>query len=168
MYRAKDAGRNSIVLYTPEMNTHTAKRQNMATLLRRALERGELTLHYQPKRDTKSGCIVGVEALARIDSEELGLVPAGDFISLAEETGLILPIGEWVLREACTKAKTWQWRGFPPLTVSVNLSPRQLQRHDFVKTIAATLAETGLSPGLLELEITEQMPMATRRHARDR
>src|SRR6266550_4371097 len=107
MYHAKDAGRNGFVFYAPAMNAETGKRLNMAALLRRALEREELTLHYQPKLDTRSGRIIGVEALARIDSEEHGLIPAASFISIAEETGLIFPIGEWALHTACTQVKAW-------------------------------------------------------------
>jgi diguanylate cyclase (GGDEF)-like protein/PAS domain S-box-containing protein len=159
MYHAKDAGRNGFVFYAPEMNAEAGRRLNMTALLRRALERQELILHYQPKCDTRTGRIVGVEALARIDSDELGLIPAARFIPLAEETGLIFPIGEWALRTACTQVKAWQWRGFPPLTVSVNLSPRQLQQNDLVKTIANVLEQTGLDGHLLELEITEVMAM---------
>ncbi len=159
MYRAKEEGRNTYEFYAPEMDAHAAERLDMENLLRRALERYEFVLHYQPKVSVKSGRITGVEALIRWNSKELGFVSPSKFIPLAEKIGLIVPIGEWVLRTACVQAKAWQDQGFPPLPVSVNLSPRQFRQKNLVETIAGWLRDTGLDPRFLELEITESMIM---------
>ena len=141
------------------MNAYAAEHLDMENLLRRALERQEFVLHYQPKVSVKSGRITGVEALIRWNSKELGLVSPAQFIPLAEKTGLIVPIGEWVLKTACAQNKAWQDQGFPPLLMSVNLSPRQFRQKNLVETIAGALRDTGLDPRLLELEITESMIM---------
>jgi diguanylate cyclase (GGDEF)-like protein/PAS domain S-box-containing protein len=154
MSRAKAEGRNAYEFYAPAMD-RTVGRLDMSVLLRRALKRQEFVLHYQPKVDIASGQIVGVEALIRWNSRDLGFVPPGRFIPLAEETGLIVPISEWVLKEACAQNKAWQDRGFPPLLMSVNLSPRQFRQKDLVETISGILQEAGLEPRFLELEITE-------------
>jgi diguanylate cyclase (GGDEF)-like protein/PAS domain S-box-containing protein len=154
MYRAKAEGRNTYEFYAPATD-RTVGRLDMGVLLRRALKRHEFVLHYQPKVDIASGRIVGVEALIRWNSRDLGFVPPGRFISLAEETGLIVPISEWVLKEACAQNKAWQDQGFPPLLMSVNLSPRQFRQKDLVETISGILQEAGLAPRFLELEITE-------------
>ncbi len=154
MYRAKAEGRNTYEFYAPAMD-RTVGRLDMDVLLRRALKRQEFVLHYQPKVNIASGQIVGVEALIRWNSRDLGFVPPGRFIPLAEETGLIVPISEWVLKQACAQTKAWQDQGFPSLLMSVNLSPRQFRQKDLVETISGILQEAGLDPRFLELEITE-------------
>jgi EAL domain-containing protein (putative c-di-GMP-specific phosphodiesterase class I) len=154
MYRAKAEGRNTYEFYAPAMD-RSVGRLDMEVLLRRALKRQEFVLHYQPKVAIASGRIVGVEALIRWNSRDLGFVPPGRFIPLAEETGLIVPISEWVLREACVQNKAWQDQGFPPLLISINLSPRQFRQKDLVQRISGILQETHLEPRFLELEITE-------------
>ena len=159
MYHAKKMGRNTYEFYAPELNLRAGERLKMEALLRRALERQELVLHYQPKVETATGKIVGVEALIRWNSKELGLVPPVRFIPLAEETGLIEPIGEWVIKAACAQSKAWQAQGFPPLLMSVNLSPRQLRQKNLVEMLTTALDESGLPPRLLELEITESLIM---------
>jgi diguanylate cyclase (GGDEF)-like protein len=159
MYQAKKAGRNAYEFYEADMNEAADDRLNMAALLRRALERREFVLHYQPKVETSSGKVVGVEALIRWNSTELGLVPPANFIPLAEETGLIVAIGEWVIRTACAQSMAWQALGIPPLLMSVNLSSRQLREKNLVGIVAAALMESRLQPGNLELEITESAIM---------
>ena len=159
MYRAKEEGRNTHAFFDSEMNAEAAKRLHMTNLLRHALERRELLLYYQPKVSIHGGKVTGAEALARWNSKELGFVPPGEFIPLAEETGLIGEIGEWVLRTACAQNKAWQVEGLAPLAVAVNLSARQFQQKDIVEMVAGVLAETGLEPRFLELEITESMIM---------
>ena len=159
MYHAKEEGRNTYEFYTPELSALTVEHLDMENLLRHALERHELLLHNQPKLAVKSGRITGVEALLRWNSKVLGSVPPGRFIPLAEKTGLIVPIGEWVLRTACAQSRAWRDQGLPPLLVSVNLSPRQFRQKDVVEMVARALRDTGLDPRLLELEITETMIM---------
>jgi diguanylate cyclase (GGDEF)-like protein len=159
MYRAKDNGRNNFQFYTAEMNTLVNERLSLETSLRRALERNELLLHYQPKLDLKTGRIVGVEALVRWQHPEWGLLYPDRFIPLAEETGLIVQIGDWVLRTACIQNRAWQDAGLPPVVMSVNLSPRQFRQDALFKSVARILAETGLRPEHLEMEITESMVM---------
>jgi diguanylate cyclase (GGDEF)-like protein/PAS domain S-box-containing protein len=162
MYRAKEEGRNTYEFYAPEMNARATERLDMEVLLRRAIERQEFLLYYQPKVTVKGNRIVGAEAVIRWNSRELGLVLPMQFIPLAEETGLIVPIGEWVLRSACAQNQAWLDQGFPPLLISVNLSPRQFQQKNLMEMISGILAETGLDPRSLELEITEGIIM---RHA---
>jgi diguanylate cyclase (GGDEF)-like protein/PAS domain S-box-containing protein len=159
MYHAKEEGRNTYEFYAPELNAQAAGHLKMDGLLRRALERQEFVVHYQPKVDVQSGRITGMEALIRWNSNELGLVSPGQFIPVAEKSGLIVPIGEWVLRTACAQNKAFQDQGFPSLSVSVNLSPRQFREKNLVEMIAGVLAETGLEPRFLDLEITEGMVM---------
>ena len=159
MYRAKDSGRNNFQFYTAEMNTLVNERLSLETSLRRALEKNELLLHYQPKLDLKTGRIVGVEALVRWQHPEWGLIYPDRFIPLAEETGLIVQIGEWVLRTACVQNRAWQDAGLPPVVMSVNLSPRQFRQDALFKSVARVLSETGLRPEHLEMEITESMVM---------
>ena len=159
MYRAKEEGRNTYAFYAREMNARAAERLKMENLLRHAIERQELLLHYQPKVSVRTGQVVGAEALCRWNSKELGSVPPGEFIPLAEKSGLITPIGEWVLRTACAQNKAWQDEGLPPLLISVNLSPRQLRQKDLVEMVASVLEKAGIPPQLLELEITEGMIM---------
>lgn len=155
MYRAKADGANTYKYYAPEMNASAAKHLHMEGLLRRAPERDEFLLHYQPKVEVQSGRIIGAEALIRWNSKELGLVSPGQFIPLAEKNGLIVPISEWVLKTACAQNKAWQRQGFPSLLMSVNLSPRQFRQKNLVGMIAGMLHETGLEPRFLDLEITE-------------
>ena len=159
MYRAKENGRNNFQFYLAEMNTLVNERLSLETSLRRAIERNELLLHYQPKLDLKTGSIVGVEALVRWQHPEAGLLYPDSFIPLAEETGLIVQIGEWVLRTACAQNRAWQDQGLPPVVMSVNLSPRQFRQDALFKTVARILSETGLRPEHLEMEITESMVM---------
>ena len=158
MYRAKEEGDN-YQFYTSAMNVKALERMRMEKDLKKAVEADEFVVHYQPQVDIRSGRIVGVEALLRWQHPEKGLILPGDFIALAEDTGLIIPIGELVLRTACRQAKAWQLEGFPPMRLAVNLSARQISQKSLVETIASVLAETGLNPSLLELEITESTAM---------
>ncbi|MEO7726961.1 MAG: EAL domain-containing protein [Burkholderiales bacterium] len=159
MYRAKEQGKNNYQFYSAQMNLHSFERLALETSLRRAVERNEFLLHYQPKVDMRSGRITGVEALIRWQHPELGMVPPTQFIALAEETGLIAPIGEWVLRTACAEAQGWAVKGLPPISVAVNLSARQFARDDLATAVMRVLRETGLDPRMLELEITESTVM---------
>jgi EAL domain-containing protein (putative c-di-GMP-specific phosphodiesterase class I) len=131
----------------------------LETNLRKALERDEFVLQYQPKIDLRTGQITGVEALLRWDQPDLGMLQPNQFIPLAEETGLIVPIGRWVLKTACEQHMAWRRDGLPPICVAINLSPRQFQHEQLLRDIDDTLATTGMSPELLELEITEGMLM---------
>jgi diguanylate cyclase (GGDEF)-like protein/PAS domain S-box-containing protein len=159
MYRAKDMGRNTFQFYQPEMNASAGTRLNLERRLRRALRDNQFLLHYQPQVDIESGQIVGTEALVRWRDPEVGLVPPSSFIPVAEESGLIGPLSEWVLREACRQNKAWQDEGLPPARVSVNLSARVFQQRDIAKLVMQVLAETGLEPQYLELELTESTIM---------
>ena len=159
MYRAKDAGRNAVRMFTPSMNIRALERMSTESSLRHALERGELQLYYQAQINIASNKIVGVEALLRWNRPDVGVVDPMSFVPIAEETRMIVPIGEWVLREACRQAKEWQATRYPGLRMAVNLSPRQFQNSDLPAQIAAALEETGLAPQDLELEITESVAM---------
>ncbi len=159
MYRAKELGRNNFQFYTPELNARAARRLELETGLRRALEKEEFILHYQPLVNMQTGKITGMEALLRWQHPEFGLIPPMDFIPLAEETGLIVPVGEWVLRTACAQIKTWHGTGFPAMHVAVNLSSVQLQQKNFAETVKRALRETGLEPQYLDLELTESLLM---------
>ncbi|MCR4304054.1 MAG: EAL domain-containing protein [Gallionella sp.] len=159
LYRAKEAGRNTYQFYAAEMNQRLLARLDLERDMRRALERGEFLLHYQPQVNLASGAIIGAEALVRWRQPERGLVSPGEFIPLAEETGLIVPLGEWVLREACRQARAWRDAGLPEITMSVNLSARQFRSPGLVQTILDILSETGLEARFLEMEITESMVM---------
>jgi len=159
MYRAKAAGRNQRLFYAPEMEAELTERALIERHLRFALQRGELSLHYQPRVDLESGRVTGVEALARWLHPELGLVAPARFIPVAEETGLIEDIGNWVLREACRQNCRWRDQGLPDMHVAVNVSARQFVRADFARGVLAVLEETGLPAHLLELEITESLMM---------
>lgn len=155
MYAAKDNGKNSFHMYVPNLEQAANDKMKIQNELNRALARQEFLLHYQPQVSAKSGAIVGVEALIRWDHPERGLLLPNQFISVAEETGLIVPIGEWVLRTACKQNKQWQEQGLMPLRVAVNLSARQFLKQDFAQMVAEILHQTGLAPKYLELEITE-------------
>ena len=159
MYHAKEEGKNNFQFYDGRLETLSLERLTLETRLRRAIERNELSLHYQAKLDLASNAIAGVEALLRWNSAELGAVSPAKFIPVAEETGLILGIGKWVLRNACAQSVAWQRAGLPPVRVSVNLSPRQLSDADLLDEVRAVLADTGLQPDLLELEVTESSVM---------
>lgn len=159
MYQAKDAGRNNSRFFSKEMNISVAEKMALDTSLRRALERDEFFLHYQPQVDMRTGRMVGMEALLRWRHPSLGVLHPDRFIPLAEETGLILPIGEWVLRTACSQNKAWQESGLVPLRVAVNLSARQFRQEGFIEMVGDILKDTGLSPLLLELELTESTIM---------
>ncbi|WP_136523918.1 EAL domain-containing protein [Geomonas ferrireducens] len=159
LYRAKELGRQNFQFHTGEMNARSLARMTLENHLRHALERHELVVYYQPKASLSSGAVVGMEALLRWHSPELGVVPPDTFIPLAEETGLILPIGAWVLKTACAQIRAWRDTGIASPPVAVNLSPRQFRQHDIAAAVAQVLVETGLEPHLLELEITEGMVM---------
>jgi diguanylate cyclase (GGDEF)-like protein/PAS domain S-box-containing protein len=159
MYHAKEEGKNNFQFYDGRLETLSLERLTLETRLRRAIERDELSLHYQAKLDLATNAIAGVEALLRWNSAELGAVSPAKFIPVAEETGLILGIGKWVLRNACAQCVAWQRAGLPPVRVSVNLSPRQLSDPELLGEVRAVLADTGLQPDLLELEVTESSVM---------
>lgn len=159
MYRVKEHGRNSVRQFIPEMGVTAISRLNMEGALRRALERHELTLHYQPKIELSSGRIIGAEALVRWHHPQIGLIHPIEFIPLAEETGLILPLGEWVLAEACRQQVSWKNAGLTDLKIAINMSPRQFRQEDLSERVAAIFAETGASPGHVTLELTESMVM---------
>jgi diguanylate cyclase (GGDEF)-like protein len=157
MYHAKDEGRNNFQFYSAEMNAKSMRQLTLESALRHALERGELELHYQPQVSLADGRIVGAEALLRWNHPELGPVPPCEFIPLAEETGLIVPIGEWALRRACRQNRAWQQAGYPPIRIAVNLSLRQFRQRELREVVGRILAETGLEARWLELELTESL-----------
>jgi diguanylate cyclase (GGDEF)-like protein len=159
MYRAKDHGRNNFQFFTSEMNERVNERLALENALRRALERNELALHYQRRVDLRTGAVTGAEALVRWLHPEWGLVHPARFIALAEETGLIVPIGEFVLREACRQTRAWLDAGLKPGVVSVNLSARQFRREGLVRQVSRVLVDTGLDPRHLEMELTESTVM---------
>ena len=159
MYRAKAQGKNSFQFYTADMSSHLGARLKLETQLRRALERGEFALHYQPKIDLRSGEICALEALIRWQHPDEGLIAPGRFIGLAEETGLIVPIGEWALRTGCAQVQAWSRAGLPPVLLSVNISARQFKRRDLVQTVSRALGDTGLCAPYLDLELTESLVM---------
>lgn len=159
MYRAKEQGRDNFQFYSVEMNARSLTHLTMENHLRHALEKNELLLYYQPKVNLRTGQITGMEALIRWQSPELGMVSPAEFIPLAEETGLIEPIGEWVIRTACTQNKAWQAANLTPLTVAVNVSARQFRNKNLSRVVSQALQETGLAPHYLELELTESMVM---------
>ncbi len=155
----KDNGRNNFHFYTGEMNAHALRWMSLEIHLRHAIERNELRLHYQPQVSLPDGRVSGVEALLRWQSAELGNVPPGDFIPLAEDSGLILEIGNWVIGEACRQNKAWQAAGLPPLTVAVNVSARQFTAGTLPDVVRAALVASGLAPRWLEVELTETVMM---------
>ncbi|SHJ84215.1 putative bifunctional diguanylate cyclase/phosphodiesterase [Tepidibacter formicigenes] len=157
MYRAKQNGKNTYQFYTSDMNFTTFENLILENKLYNALERKELELYYQPQVDLNTGQIIGMEALIRWINPELGLVSPGKFIPIAEETGLIIPIGEWTLRSACKQNKVWQNMGYEPMRVAVNISACQFQQEGFVEKVGQILNETGLESKWLEIEITESI-----------
>ena len=159
MYKAKSSGRSTYHFYTPELNAAISERLELENRLRHALERNEFRVYYQPRIDTSSGRIVGAEALVRWECPDKGLIPPDSFIPIAEETGLIIPVGEWVLQEACRQNSAWQHAGLPPISISVNLSPIQFRHAGLVESVAAALQQAALEPACLELELTESFVM---------
>jgi len=159
MYRAKELGKNNFQFFTQALNQKVAERIRIENLLRHAIERNELVLHYQPKVNLKTMRIVGMEALIRWNSQELGFVSPMQFIQIAEEIGLIIPIGEWVIKTACAQAVAWQKAGFGKILMSVNVSARQFSQPNLLASIESILAETGLEARHLELELTESVVM---------
>ena len=159
MYRAKDQGRNGFCFYSAELQSHTPEKLALEAGLRHGLERNEFRIHYQPKVDMATGEITGVEALLRWQHPEKGLLLPEKFIRLAEETGAIIPIGLWTLREVCMRVKSWREAGLPPMPVAVNLSASQFRHEHLVPQLEEILRSTGLDAGVLELEITESMVM---------
>ncbi|ASY62047.1 diguanylate cyclase/phosphodiesterase (GGDEF & EAL domains) with PAS/PAC sensor(s) [Sinorhizobium sojae CCBAU 05684] len=159
MYRAKEFGRNNLQVFTAEMAAKAHEKLQLQEALREAIARDEFILHFQPQMSLASGRIFAAEALLRWQHPQRGLISPATFIPLAEETGLIVPIGDWVLRAACRQAKAWQEAGLPPLIVSVNVSARQFRERNWAARVAAVLAETGLHARYLELELTESLIM---------
>ena len=159
MYNAKENGRNTYSFFRQSMNDRAVRRQSTEASLRNALERQEFVLHYQPKINFQSGAIVGVEALIRWQHPERGLLAPAQFVSIAEDCGLILPIDRWVLREACHQARIWLQMGLPPITIAVNTSAPEFSAKDFLENIRTTLDDTGLEPRYLQLELTESILM---------
>ncbi|MCC0565075.1 sensor domain-containing protein [Brevibacillus borstelensis] len=157
LYVVKSRGRNGYEFFDPTMEVKTLERILMENELRKAIAQEHFEIYYQPKKDLSTGKLTGMEALVRWIHPELGVIPPNRFIPIAEETGMIIELGEWILRRACQQNKRWQEEGFPPLKVSVNLSARQLHQKNLVEVIEAILQETGLDPQWLELEITESV-----------
>jgi predicted signal transduction protein with EAL and GGDEF domain len=160
MYRAKQAGRNTHRFFLPEMNAQTEERLRIETELRGALGRREFMLHYQPKVDIASGRISGFEALLRWNHPQRGVVPPNEFVPILEDTGLIIEVGEWVIRQACEQINQWRIEGLNNCRIAVNLSARQFSDNDLDLSIGAILNETQIDPNLLEFELTESMLMS--------
>ncbi|RXT08692.1 EAL domain-containing protein [Ammoniphilus sp. CFH 90114] len=159
LYRAKELGKNRYHFFTEDMDGQNSKRLQLESGLRRALDKKEFKVYYQPKVDIRTGEWIATEALLRWNHTKLGAIPPDQFIPLAEETGLIVPIGEWVIREACKQNKKWQDEGYGPLTVCVNISTRQFLQDRLLRVIESALEESGLPPQYLNLEITESVAM---------
>ncbi|MFO7738127.1 MAG: EAL domain-containing protein, partial [Desulfatiglandaceae bacterium] len=159
MYNAKEGGKNNFRFYSEELNTDSLERLTLESNLRKALENNEFRLFYQSKQDMTTGRITGIEALLRWQHPDLGLIPPMQFIPLAEENGLIIPIGRWVFKTACRQNLAWQNQGFPKLSMAVNISKRQFFDEDFLKDVGDALQESKMAPELLELEITEAILM---------
>ena len=157
MYRAKEFGRNNFQFYVAEMNIKARERLRLESSLRRALDRNEFMLYYQPRVSLESGRVIGAEALLRWRHPEMGLVPPSEFIPILDETGMIIPVGDWALREACRQNREWQDSGLPPIRVAVNLSVRQFIQKDLADTIVRALEAANLSAEHLEVEITEDL-----------
>lgn len=160
MRHAKAQGRGAIVRFTPELRTEHGRRLTLESHLRRAIAQDELFLQYQPKVDLRSGGLAGFEALVRWQHPEYGVIPPDEFIPIAEESGMIVPIGEWVLRSAVGQLAAWRAQGLPLAPVAVNLSARQFLQSDVIAMVGELLEQSGLAPGLLELELTESVSMA--------
>jgi EAL domain-containing protein (putative c-di-GMP-specific phosphodiesterase class I) len=159
MYHAKENGRDNFQFFKTEMNLRAVERQTIESSLRRALERNEFLLHYQPKVNLETGEITGVEALIRWQHPERGLLLPAQFVTISEDCGLILRIGRWVLREACRQARAWQDAGLPSMRIAVNVSPIEFRDRGFVEGVRTILSETGLDARYLELELTEGVLM---------
>jgi diguanylate cyclase (GGDEF)-like protein/PAS domain S-box-containing protein len=159
MYHSKENGRDNYQFFKPELNVRAIERQALEYGLRDAIDRHEFVLHYQPKMNLRTGRIVGVEALIRWHHSERGLVPAAQFIPVAEECGFIVSIGRWVLHEACRQAQAWQDAGLPAISIAINISARELRAKDMVSGLRAILTDTGLAPQCLELELNESILM---------
>jgi len=159
MYRAKEHGRDSCQLYAPAMNARAVERLALENMLRKALSQNEIVLYYQPQVDAQTGVIVGLEALIRWKHPEMGLIPPGQFIGVAELSGLIIPIGEWTLHTACKQLRQWQKKIDRELTMAVNLSARQFQQPDLLEQVREAVEDAGITPASLELEITESNAM---------
>jgi diguanylate cyclase (GGDEF)-like protein len=159
MYQAKNRGKNNYQYFSEPMNNFAVKRFTIENKLRKALELNEFMLFYQPQIDISTGRVIGAEALIRWLQPDLVLVKAGEFIPLAEETGLIIPIGEWVLRTACSESKAWQKAGLKPILVTANVSSIQFMQNNFVESVSRILSDTGLDPKYLQLELTESAIM---------
>ena len=159
MYAAKEYGKNTFVYFNNSINEKLMEKIQTQSELRKAIENDEFMVFYQPQMDLQTDRIVGFEALIRWNHPEKGIIPPGDFISLAEETGLIVPIGTWVLQEACNQLKQWEDMGYTNLIVAVNISVRQFKDQDFVQMVKTVVEETGVNPGCLELEITETIAL---------
>jgi len=159
MYEAKGRGRNNYQFFSKEMNQQAVDRHQLESKLRRALERDEFSPFYQPQWDMQNRRLVGLEVMLRWSTEADGMIPPNRFIPIAEDVGLIMPIGEWVLETACRQLKAWQQMGFTGLRIAVNISARQFRQPDLVSKIDRILTETGLNPQCLELELTESYLM---------
>jgi diguanylate cyclase (GGDEF)-like protein len=157
MYQAKADGKNNYQFYSEELNANSLERLSLESALRHAMERGELSLHYQAKREIATGRITGMEALLRWEHPDLGTIAPMHFIPIAEETGLILPIGKWVLRTACTQCVSWQKQGLPPLILAINLTARQFHDDHLISDVSSILSLTGFDPRLLEVELHESL-----------
>ncbi len=166
MERVKHAGGSNYRVYSVQLSENLSETLAMGNRLRSALKRDEFQLHYQPQLDMHDGKVVGVEALLRWNDPEQGMRSPAEFIPILEETGLIIPVGEWVLRKACTQARAWQYAGLSNLRIAVNLSAKQFRQRELVKKVADVLNETGLSPETLELELTESVLMDDQNNAR--
>ncbi len=162
MYTVKESGRNNFIVYDTAMSDKAMAQISLEAALRKALDNQEFYLEYQPKLNIETGKLVGMEALLRWSNPRLGIVPPDRFIPVAENTGMILPIGEWVLRQACLQNVEWQRKGLRPVQVAVNISVLQLSHPDFIDTIDLALGESGLAPGYLEIEITESSIMSAK------
>jgi diguanylate cyclase (GGDEF)-like protein len=159
MYQAKNRGRNNFQYYSESMNAFSFERFTIENKLRKAIDQKEFMLFYQPQIDLRTGKLIGVEALLRWLQPDLVLIKPGQFVPLAEQTGLIVPIGEWVLRTACIESRAWQKAGLQPMRMTVNVSGIQFSRDDYVEGVAAVIKETGLAPHHLQLELTESTIM---------
>jgi len=159
MYHAKESGRNNYQFHTEQMYQDSVRRVELESKLRHAIKHNEFELYYQPQIETSSQKVIGMETLIRWNQPDIGMISPAEFIPLAEETGLIVPIGEWVLRTACMQAKAWQDKGFPPLLLSVNLSSHQFRKKEFMSILHSALHDSGLPASQLQLELTERIIM---------